>query len=247
MLLAARIAIAFLTIVPLPLPAQLSGEQLARSAAFFPLAGWLLGCLLAGACWVFVYLQLPALVAAVLLVGLAAWLTRGLHLDGVADLADGLGGGHEPARRLAIMKDSATGAFGVISLVLLLALKISCLATLYEKGQAIFFVFFAMPVTARWAMATLAFRTSYPREGGTGHSFVGKVRGGDLALGALFMLPLLVWQWPLALAILAAGLLPAVTLRFLAQKALGGITGDVLGAACELAEACCLVAAVILP
>ncbi|MBU3936253.1 MAG: adenosylcobinamide-GDP ribazoletransferase, partial [Proteobacteria bacterium] len=114
MLLAVRIAIAFLTILPARLPAELPADGLRRSAGFFPLAGWLIGGFLAGEAWLCVWAGLPPLVSAVLLVALGAWLTRGLHRDGLADLLDGLGGGQTPERRLAIMKDSATGAFGVI-------------------------------------------------------------------------------------------------------------------------------------
>ncbi len=247
MLLAAKTAIAFLTILPVRLPAELPPDGLKRSAGFFPLAGWLIGGVLAGCAWFFVRAGFPPLVSAALLVILSAWLTRGLHLDGLADLLDGLGGGHTPERRLAIMKDSATGAFGVIGLVLLLALKIACLAALVTQGgQPLFFALFAAPMCARWAMATLACGTQYPREIGTGHAFVGKVGLGELALGALLLTPLICWNWSAALNILWIALLPAFWLRFKAAKALGGVTGDVLGASCELGEACGWLAAVVL-
>ena len=164
MLLAARIAIAFLTILPVRLPAELPADGLKRSAGFFPLAGWLIGGFLAGGAWICVWAGLPPLVSAVLLVALGAWLTRGLHLDGLADLLDGLGGGQTPERRLAIMKDSAIGAFGVIGLVVLLVLKVACLAALLANDEEpLFFALFAAPVAARWAMATLACGVQYPR------------------------------------------------------------------------------------
>jgi adenosylcobinamide-GDP ribazoletransferase len=247
MLLAARIAIAFLTILPVRLPAELPAEGLRRSAAFFPLAGWLIGGFLAGCAWLFVWAGLPPLVSAVLLVGLGAWLTRGLHLDGLADLLDGLGGGQTPERRLAIMKDSAIGAFGVIGLVVLLVLKVACLASLVANGgEAFFFALVAAPVTARWAMATLACGVQYPRASGTGHAFVGKVGLRELALGALLLTPLVWWNWSAGLIILGAAMLPAFWLRFKASKALGGVTGDVLGASCELGEVCGWLAAVLL-
>lgn len=246
MLLAARIAIAFLTILPVRLPAELPADGFKRSAAFFPLAGWLIGGFLAGCAWLVVWIGLPPLMSAVLLVGLGAWLTRGLHLDGLADLLDGLGGGQTPERRLAIMKDSATGAFGVIGLVLLLVLKVACLAALVANGgDLLFFALFAAPVAARWAMATLACGVQYPRASGTGHAFVGKVGLGGLALGGLLLTPLIWWNWSAGLIILGAAMLPAVWLRFKARKALGGVTGDVLGASCELGEVCGWLAAVV--
>ncbi|OGQ85459.1 MAG: cobalamin 5'-phosphate synthase [Deltaproteobacteria bacterium RIFOXYD12_FULL_56_24] len=247
MLLAAKTAIAFLTILPVRLPAELPADGLKRSAAFFSLAGWLIGGFLAGGAWLLAWLGLPPLVNAVLLVVLGAWLTRGLHLDGLADLLDGLGGGQTQERRLAIMKDSAIGAFGVIGLVLLLVLKIACLASLLiNGGELFFFVLLAAPVTARWAMAALACGGQYPRAGGTGHAFVGKVGLRELALGLLLLAPLIWWSWSAALIILGAAMLPAFWLRFKATKALGGVTGDVLGASCELGEACGWLAAVAL-
>jgi adenosylcobinamide-GDP ribazoletransferase len=247
MLLTAKIAIAFLTILPVRLPAELPADGLRRSAGFFPLAGWLIGGVLAGCAWAFVWAGLPSLVSAVLLVTLGAWLTRGLHLDGLADLLDGLGGGQTQERRLAIMKDSATGAFGVIGLVQLLGLKAACLAALVAtEGEPLFFALFAAPVAARWAMTTLACGTQYPRQVGTGHAFVGKVGLGELALGTLLLTPLIWWNWSAGLIILGAALPPAFWLRFKASKALGGVTGDVLGASCELGEACGWLAAVVL-
>lgn len=246
MLPAAKIAIAFLTILPARLPAELPPDGLKRSAGFFSLVGWLIGGFLAGCAWICVRAGLPPMVNAVLLVILGAWLTRGLHLDGLADLLDGLGGGQTPERRLAIMKDSATGAFGVVGLVLLLVLKVACLSSLVANGgELFFFALFAAPVAARWAMATLACGTQYPREIGTGHAFVGKVGSRELALGALLLTPLIWWNWSAGLTVLGAAMLPAIWLRFRASKALGGVTGDVLGASCELGEACGWLAAVV--
>jgi len=247
MLLPARIAIAFLTILPIRLPAELPADGLKRSAAFFPLAGWLIGGFLAGGAWVCIRAGLPPLVSAVLLVALGAWLTRGLHLDGLADLLDGLGGGQTPERRLTIMKDSATGAFGVIGLALLLGLKVACLASIFAIGkQSLFFALLAAPVAARWAMATLACGVQYPRASGTGHAFVGKVGPKELALGGLLLAPLIWWNWSAGLIIIGAAMLPALWLRFKVSKALGGVTGDVLGASCELGEVCGWLAAVVL-
>ncbi|MFA6283268.1 MAG: adenosylcobinamide-GDP ribazoletransferase [Desulfurivibrionaceae bacterium] len=247
MLLYAKIAIAFLTILPVRLPGELPADGLKRSAGFFPLAGWLIGGFLAGCAWICVQAGLPPMVSAVLLVILGAWLTRGLHLDGLADLLDGLGGGQTPERRLAIMKDSAIGAFGVIGLVLLLVLKVACLAAFVAtEGEPLFFALFAVPATARWAMTTLACGTQYPREIGTGHAFVGKVGLGELAMGALLLTPLIWWNWSAGLIILGAAMLPGFWLRFKASKALGGVTGDVLGASCELGEVCGWLAAVML-
>lgn len=189
------------------------------------------------------------LLAAVLAVLVSAWLTRGLHLDGLADLCDGLGGSHKPSRRLEIMKDSASGAFGVIGLVLLLLVKVAALAAILENALyparcgylslslSALTGLIVVPTAARWAMAALAFGSSYPREIGTGHAFVGQVRAGYLLIGLLFLFPFLSLAVRPALVGILCAQLPAVWLRFQCNRALGGITGDVLGAACELGEA----------
>jgi cobalamin synthase len=92
---------------------------------------------------------------AALVTGLLAWLTRGLHLDGVADLADGFGGSFEPARRLAIMKDSSTGAFGVVALVVLLLVKTASLFHLFDYGVDSLPILLMAPIAARfWMLVT---------------------------------------------------------------------------------------------
>lgn len=238
MFLPARIALAFLTIVPVRLPADLSTDDIRRSAAFFPLAGWLLGLSLSLGAWLFLRLGIPSLLTAALLTALGAWLTRGLHLDGLADLFDGLGGGKNPEERLKIMKDPAIGAFGVLGLSLLLIVKVAALTALIETGKDVFFTLLAASATSRWAMAALAWGGRYPRVNGTGLAFIGKLGNGSLILSALWLAPAFVWDWQTALLICGAALAPALWLSLKASRLLGGITGDVLGAACELGEAC---------
>lgn len=247
MFLRMRIALAFLTILPIRLPEKLSGEELAGSAAFFPLAGWVIGALLAGAAWLTSWLMVPPFPAAVVVVSLEAWFTRGLHLDGLADLIDALGGGDTPAKRLAIMKDSAVGAFGVVGLVCLLLLKTGCIAALLggKPGGEEYLMLAAVPAVSRWAMAVLAFRARYPRETGTGHPFVGKITFANLAVGALLGMPVFFLGTTAGFLVLA-GLLPTLWLRRKASQALGGVTGDVLGAACESGEAAAWLAALLL-
>lgn len=256
-MVALRVALAFLTRFPVRLPADLPPERLAASSAFFPLAGWLLGGLQVLLAWGLLGLGATPLLAATVVVGFGAWLTRGLHLDGLADLCDGLGGSFEPGKRLAIMKDSATGAFGVIGLILLLLAKVAALAALLDGalgmascGWPILQVsrltgLVAAPVAARWGMAALACGSTYPRAVGTGHAFVGRVRLWHLLGGAFFLLPLLAMDLRVALVAILAVQLPALGLRVQCDRALGGVTGDVLGAACELGEAAGWIAVVL--
>jgi len=202
--------------------------------AWFPLAGWILALFAMLPPAVAVQKGFPPFPAAVLSVAALAWLTRGLHLDGVADLCDALGGGYDQEGRLAIMKDSSVGAFGVVALVVLLLLKSAVLTELFA-GRASFLLLAAPLAASRWGMALLAWKSRYPRPHGTGHPFVGQVAGRDLFVGALLLIPCLAAGFP-GLAAVAASLLPALWLRRKAHHSLGGVTGDVLGAAAELGE-----------
>lgn len=250
MLQAVAVAVSFLTLLPVK-TGEVSAKTLTRSGTFFPLAGWIIGFILAGSSWLLLAVGLAPLATAVLLVGCEAWLTRGLHLDGVADLFDGLGGSFDRQKRLDIMKDSATGAFGVVGLVVTLLLKTAGLSSLLtllsvEQGGAriFFFVILAfVPAVSRWAMTTLAWKSAYPRQSGTGHVFVGQISLSHLAGGFILLLPVLfiLGLSPVALTVVllcfVLAILPSLWLRYQAHKSFGGVTGDVLGASCEFGEA----------
>jgi adenosylcobinamide-GDP ribazoletransferase len=243
-------AISFLTILPCD-PGKVSEEDINRSSVFFPVAGWVVGLILAAVSWLLVSVGMSSLLAAICIVSCEAWITRGLHLDGVADLLDGFGGGYESERRLVIMKDSAIGAFGVTGIVLTLLVKIAGVTgvlKLVSEGSSemlplLVLVIAFVPAASRWAMTFLAWRSSYPRESGTGHPFVGKITVWRLAAGFIFLLPVFlvalksVSQLSAIILIFLAILLPSIWLRFRAHHLLGGVTGDVLGASCEFSEA----------
>jgi len=240
-----RTAISFLTILPVGQTAGMNGCFLARTAAFFPLVGWLLGGLLAAAAWLLWRLALTPLLSAVLVVILHVWLTRALHLDGLADLFDGLGANGGPEQRLKVMKDSATGVFGATGLGLLLILKVACLSVLLADQPGLNLLLLAAgPVAGRFAMAALAYRSFYPRQAGTGQVFIGNIRSLDLCMAGFSILPVLL-AGRQGFAAILAGQLPGLWLRRKARLALGGVTGDVLGAACEMGEACAWLAAVV--
>lgn len=245
-------AISFLTILPCD-PGKVSEEDLSGSAVFFPLAGWIIGVLLAVSSLLFLYVGMSPLPAAIGVVAVEAWLTRGLHLDGVADVLDAFGGGYDRKRRLEIMKDSAVGAFGIIGLILVLLGKVAGIAVVLEstwggdEGMTslplLLFCLAFVPAASRWAMTLLAWKSRYPRENGTGHPFVGRVSVGRLFAGFAILMPICVavlnrsvpFSAPVFLFL--AVLLPSLWLRFRAHQLLGGVTGDVLGASCEFSEA----------
>jgi adenosylcobinamide-GDP ribazoletransferase len=182
-----------------------------------------------------------------LLLTLTVWVTGGLHLDGLADTADGLGGGHTPESALRIMKDSRVGAFGVISLILGLVLKFSLFLSLatQTRGTGVLLLF---PVISRWSMVLLAYLSPYARaEGGLGQAMTLGVSsrvltGASLSAGALALL--ILGAPGLALFIAAAALVWLGRLYF--QRRLGGITGDILGATNEVVEIMVLAGALLL-
>ncbi len=231
------LAFSFLTLIQLPFSSRESAreEDLASSFTFFPVVGAFLGGFLT--LWALaLHSFLPPLVLAALLTFLLALATRGLHLDGLADLADALGGGYTPERRLTIMKDSHIGAFGAIALVLFLFMKVAALHTLLvHSAWGAILVF---PALSRLAMVLTAHRVPYARrEGGLGRPFLQSMTNAHV-LGAT----LLCAAWCLIISphftlwLTPALLLCVILVRQLALRTLQGVTGDVLGATNEITE-----------
>jgi adenosylcobinamide-GDP ribazoletransferase len=244
MLPSCALALSFLTILRVPLlPSRTAGPtELAASFVFFPAVGALLGCI-----WVVLATALQPLlpygVTAVLLTLAMALLTRGLHLDGLADLADGIGGGFTPERRLEIMKDSRIGTFGAAALILILALKIVSLQALLQTHQ--WQALFLAPMLSRLGMVLGAYRSIYPRpEGGLGKSFCEQLSFGQLLAALMLTLAGIALTSPLLGGLMLLSLLACVgILRLGSRLWLGGVTGDVLGAINEMSEAVLLTVA----
>lgn len=232
-----RRALSFLTVLPIRVPSPQAGGW-RRAALWFPAVGLILGALVAAAFWGLSRLFSPAL-AAVLTVAWWAFLTGGLHLDGLADCGDGLAAAATPEKRLEIMRDPRLGTFGAVSLALFLLAKVSATAPLLPTALALRSLLLA-PVLARWFVLWVA-RLPPARKDGMGASF-----GADLSLPVIWgAAPL-----PLVLVVLggwrgvAAAGLAALTVWIisrLARSRLGGITGDVLGLCVELVELTTLV------
>lgn len=229
------LALTFLTILPWRGLGQVGPQDLARSMFWFPWVGALLGlgfwAGLAGLRLIF-----PPAAAAALVLALTVLATRGLHLDGLADTMDGLGGGKSPQERLAIMKDSRLGAFGAVSLFLALLLKFAFFLAWTEKGPAPALILY--PALSRWGMVFLAYLSPYARpEGGLGQAMTTGVTTRVLAgatLGAAVLALLTFKGCGLLLLAVAAAAVWLLSIYF--QKKLGGVTGDVLGAANEVLE-----------
>lgn len=229
-------AIAFLTRLPVP-GADWRGP-LHRLAAWFPVAGLVVGALAAGAYQVALLAGLPQAVAVWAAIVAEMMTTGALHPDGLADTADGLAG-QTPERRLEIMKDPRLGSFGGIALLVSLGGRGVLLATM--PGARVVPALLLAHAACRWAPAWALARHPYARaNGGTGAAFVG---GGARELAVAGVTALLA-AWLLAgvgglIAAAAAGVAGICATAYVARK-LGGITGDVCGAVAEISLLACL-------
>jgi adenosylcobinamide-GDP ribazoletransferase len=235
-----RLAITLLTAVPLPGAPQPDRRTVAAAMYWAPLVGLGLGAAAAGLLFACRAGHAGPLLGAVLAITLLALLTRGLHLDGVADLADGLGSRKPAAQALEIMKRSDIGPFGVVTLVLILLVQVTALARADQTGRGPVAIVVAA-VAARLAIM-LACRQGVPAaQPGLGAMVAGTVNplaGIVLAQAAVLCA---VAVGPIYGLALVAGLLVSFGLTALATRRLGGITGDVLGAVAETTAAICLV------
>lgn len=227
------VAARYLTILPVPGSVRTSHDALGRAAAWFPVIGLGIGVVLAGVDRV-TQVFFPLLLAGLLTVTAWKLLTGGLHLDGLADCLDGLGG-RDAEHRLAIMSDSRIGAFGALGLILLLLLEIAAVTELPSSARAR--ALLVVPVVARATPSLLARLFSPAKEEGLGAAFGAGV--GALAPPIALSIALvaaIVALRALGLVVLAVSVAGALVFtRFFAAR-VSGITGDVLGGAIEIAE-----------
>lgn len=232
----AKAALLFLTVVPIgdvdPLPPGMG-------RALYPAVGLLLGL----AAWA--ALAVVATVATPLLGALAAvaalvGLSGALHLDGLADAADGLFGGGSPERRLEIMRDARVGAYGVAAIVLVLLGDAAALAGL-DRGRALA-ALLAAGALPRLGMVCVVLALPYVRATGLGTRVAGGRRLPTLAVAVpAAAVPLLLdWRHGLLAAALVA--LTTLGVAALARARIGGATGDVYGATAEVGQLAALVA-----
>jgi adenosylcobinamide-GDP ribazoletransferase len=222
---------AFLTVIPVAAAGGASGERLGR--AYFPAVGALLG-LLAGVVFVLAAAVTTPLLAAVAATAVLAVLTGALHLDGLADAADGLFGGGDLSRRLEVMRDSRVGSFGLVAVVLVLVGDVAALAAMTPVRALIALVIAG--AVSRWALLMMIAAVPYVRQAGLGIAAGGAHRRFDLGLGsAITVIPCLL-DWRRALASLLVVLLIVVAVGAIARWRIGGATGDVYGATTELSQ-----------
>jgi adenosylcobinamide-GDP ribazoletransferase len=250
---ALRLAFGLLTAVPVGGLPRVDRRAAGVAMLLAPVTTVPMLAVLAGLHLLVVHAGLPPLVAAVGVVGSAALLTRAMHLDGLADTADGLSATGDRAARLAAMKASDVGPSGVAALVLVLLLQAACLAPLltWRGGLALASVAY---VTSRLALAWACRPTVPPATpGGLGAMVAGSVPWVRAAMATVVVLALGAvagvvtgidwWAGPL---VVITGLVAGGVLLAHCTRRLGGVTGDVLGAVVESSLAGALVAAALL-
>jgi len=236
-------ALRFFSRLPIPLrsgAAAFSGPAFSLALRRAPFAGAVLGLLSGLVLFVGATAGAPAQVAAWLAVGLGAFVTGAMHEDGLADVADGFGGGYTRERRLEIMRDSRIGAFGAAALILSFGLRVAALAALSAAPARALVVVVAAGAISRAACLAPVVLLPPARSDGLGRAAaLSRAQGREVLLATLgFAATPLLAGFSLtacALALLCAAL-AVRALNAWAQSMIGGQTGDVAGAAQQLAE-----------
>lgn len=234
-------AIRTLTIIPMP---GKDAKDFSSSLYFFPAVGALIGLVVGGAVYLIGTYTGWKEIAAAVGVLVSARVTGCLHTDGLADVCDSFGGSSRD-RRLAIMKDSSVGVYGVVGVVISLLMKYLCFLRL--DGYTLLIAVPVVFAVSRTAQVAVMVNMPYARAEGTAGSFV-KNAGVRHLIAAAMQAMLFVWfmaRLP-GLPLVAAACLIAVVVRIWTRRTFGGVTGDVIGFTNELVEIAALVAAGVL-
>jgi adenosylcobinamide-GDP ribazoletransferase len=236
-----RLAVSFLTIIPVVDQRRASEDAVAASFAWFPFVGFALGAALAVEDWILAHV-FAQVIRSVLIVLSLTVVTGAVHLDGLADTADALGAGRDRERALDILRDSRVGTFGASAIFFDLTLKILALSTL--AGHRRYAALIVAPMLARWAMVLVARGLPYLRASGSGSTLLSDNKlGARAALVAVFTIAAMLMlgaMRPIALAT-AVTIVIVLAMRLFYRRWLGGVTGDLIGACSEIVEIAVLV------
>jgi adenosylcobinamide-GDP ribazoletransferase len=235
-----RLAIGLLTRLPVPHPASVAPDGMARAQRAFPLVGALIGLAVGLIDRGLLGIGIPALAAAALALGASAALTGALHEDGLADVGDGFGGGRDRAAKLSIMRDSRLGTYGAIVLLVGFSATLSALASL--PVASIVPALVVAHTLARAAIPVLAANMPFARDDGLGKS-AGRPDMASAATAIVIAVVLALVCLPAKAALLAVvvTVAGAAAMAALAWRQIGGVTGDVFGAVEQVVETAVLV------
>jgi len=234
----------FLTTIPLPWGREASPEELGRSTIYFPVVGVIIGLILVGLDWL-LGLFFPSPLVNVLLVVSLVIISGALHLDGLADTGDGIAGHKTPEERWAVMHDSRTGAFGIISVCCLLLVKYVSLNSMPETLLMATLVL--MPMVSRWAMVYAIFAYPYAKPSGLGRPFKQGVSWQRFVVATIITLVMAIALAQLmGMAIMIGIWIITMAMAAYLKRKFSGLTGDTYGAINEVAEVCVLILVLLL-
>jgi adenosylcobinamide-GDP ribazoletransferase len=239
------IAVQFLTVIPLSTRHRFDEIDLGKSMLYFPLVGLGIGLILV-CIRIPLSLYVPDTVTDALLLALMIFITGAMHLDALADTADGTFSGKDRTKKLEIMKDSAVGAMGVVSIVMVIVLKYVALVALSgtHKNKALLL----MPMLGRWSQVIVAYCSDYAGlSRGLGFPFTTHMTLFILIATAVMsgITGFYLLSLP-GVIIVGAVAIIALLYSFFFKWMLGGVTGDILGASTELTEVIVLIIIVII-
>ncbi|OAI29535.1 cobalamin synthase [Methylosinus sp. R-45379] len=232
----------FYSRLPVPAPRGHEMPDFRTAVRALPLAGALIALAPAWTLLAAHALGLPPFLAATLALAALVVVTGALHEDGLADLADGFGGGATREEKLEIMRDSRLGSYGALALMLSLALRLGALTTIAQRGvfEAAAILIFAASLSRTAGLLPIMILAP-ARADGAGHAamrpFKEALQTAALLASAFSILPIALGVSPVA-AVLAGALsiAAAYATAKLAERQIGGLTGDVLGGAQQAAE-----------
>lgn len=247
-------AVIFLTRLPLSWKGEWPADLNSRALPWFPIVGCLIGAAGGLAYWGLGLLGLAPLLAAIVTVAGLTWLTGALHEDGLADMADGFGGGRDREAKLAIMKDSRVGTYGSLALILVVLARVGVLTTLADPHN-VALALIGAHAFSRGLLPLVKLALPDARTHGTAadhgrpdraRALVALLIGFTLAATALNKLHL--HSGATSLSIMAVSAAAAWAVGNLARRQIGGVTGDVLGGAQQMTEIAFLLAlAAVIP
>jgi adenosylcobinamide-GDP ribazoletransferase len=226
------------TALPVPAPSTIDKRTAGMAMVLAPAAGALLAVAPAGVLAFGDWRDVPSLLPSAVAIAVLAWSTRGLHLDGLADTADGLAASYDRIRALEVMRRGDTGPAGTATLVLVLLVQAAALAAAVDRGRGVFAIVVAV-VAARAVVSLACVRgIRAARPVGLGATVAESVPvPAAAAVAMVTLLAATVWSpqwWVGPLAVAAAYLAAALLLRRCVRR-LGGVTGDVIGGCVEAA------------
>lgn len=234
--------IQFLTSIPLPIQLDVDESDFTKGLKYYPLVGLILGGILYGLNAIFL-IAFPKSLHGILLMVSMVLLTGGLHLDGLSDTFDGVFSNRPKERILEIMKDSRIGSNGALVMFITLLLKAALLSEVSAYPIALVF----MPVFARFNMVYSCRISVYAREKGMGNFFIGKEKSNNLTLviSALITFVIALIDVNSIVVLLVMMIFTTLYVKFITSR-IDGMTGDTLGALCELGELVYLIVAAII-